>query len=88
MSNDLSPAQKRIYDRLALAGYDIDVDIVSLYLIARPVPIVAELYPTSREQQQYVGSFIAPMNVKIKEQREAIEPGQVKRTYRLTRTAG
>lgn len=81
MTLSLSPHQLKLYEKVNTAGVDVDVTIDDLWF---------EMYGHSdhglskREQQQYIGSCISRVNVKLKKLR--IVPGQLKRTYRLTRT--
>lgn len=83
MSNELSPLQERLYLRLVLAGFDTDVKIVDLYNAVYPDNMGMRL--TNRYMQQRLGPVIARTNEKL--EKERIQTGWNRRTYRLTRTS-
>lgn len=59
---------------------DTDIPLAELYQCAKgrsDIPL-----PTSREQQQYVGSFVSRINARIEGRH--IKPGAARRTYRLS----
>ena len=83
MSNELSPLQERLYLRLVLAGFDTDVKIVDLYNAVYPAS--EGVWLTNRYMQQKLGPCIARTNDKL--EKEHIQTGWNRRTYRLTRTS-
>ena len=83
MSNELSPLQERLYLRLVLAGFDTDVKIVDLYDAVYPDN--TGMWLANRYMQQKLGSCIARTNAKL--EKERIQTGWNRRTYRLTRTS-
>ena len=83
MSNELSPLQERLYLRLVLAGFDTDVKIVDLYNAVYPDN--TGMWLTNRYMQQKLGSCITRTNDKL--EKERIQTGWNRRTYRLTRTS-
>ena len=83
MSNELSPLQEKLYLRLVLAGFDTDVKIVDLYNAVYPDN--TGMWLTNRYMQQKLGSCIARTNDKL--EKERIQTGWNRRTYRLTRTS-
>ena len=83
MSNKLSPLQERLYMRLVLAGFDTDVKIVDLYNAVYPAS--EAMWLSNRYMQQKLGSCIARTNDKL--EKERIQTGWNRRTYRLTRTS-
>ena len=83
MSNKLSPLQERLYLRLVLAGFDTDVKIVDLYNAVYPASDA--MWLSNRYMQQRLGPIIARTNGKL--EKERIQTGGNRRTYRLTRTS-
>lgn len=83
MSNELSPLQERLYLRLVLAGFGTDVKIVDLYNAVYSDSM--GMWRTNRYMQQKLGSCIARTNAKL--EKERIQTGWNRRTYRLTRTS-
>ena len=83
MSNELSPLQERLYLRLVLAGFDTDVKIADLYNAVYPAS--EAMWLSNRYMQQKLGSCIARTNGKL--EKERIQTGRNRRTYRLTRAS-
>ena len=82
MSNELSPLQERLYLRLACVGFDADVEILDLFRAVYPDGV---WFIDNRDMQQKLGSCIARTNEKL--EKERIQTGWNRRTYRLTRTS-
>lgn len=82
MSNELSPLQERLYLRLVLAGFDADVEILDLFRAVYPDGV---WFISNRGMQQRLGPIIARTNEKL--EKERIQTGWNRRTYRLTRTS-
>ena len=79
MSNKkLSSLQKRVYVYLSHVPGN-DIDIRKLHDIAYSMKIPPQW--TSRQLQQRMGPLISRINAKL--EGEAIQPGELKRTYRL-----
>lgn len=79
---ELSELQKRLY--AVFKTPNVDVSIYAMYYavyLDGIVPKDAIVVTTVRDMQQKLGPVLQRLNAKLEGQR--IEPGQLKRTYRL-----
>lgn len=79
----LSPYEQTLYDYLLAQGFERDTRIQTLYEYVH-VLCAGSKRPSPRVMQQRLGAIITRINRKL--EGEKIVPGDVKRTYRLTRT--
>jgi hypothetical protein len=81
MSNKLTDMQQRVFDLLDERP-GTDIALVELYKAVYSDGQADLFPPTNRDMQQKMGPLFARINAKL--HRGRIEPGKVKRTYRLT----
>jgi hypothetical protein len=86
MKKELSAHQQKVL--AAFTRKDTDIDIVVLYMRVYDFP---KHYPSVREMQQKLAPTFKQINDKLYADKGAyllIEPGNIKRTYRLSNIRG
>lgn len=72
----LPPRQRAIFERLRGAG---DVSVCDLFdAIEGP-----DRYRSNRQQQRWLGSYLTRLNRRLRDHGLVVQPGDLKRTYRL-----
>lgn len=79
-STKLGTLEHTLLMHLLNAGYNVDVDIDVLWSAMYPERTLDQT--DSRLKQQYVGGCVSRINRKLKG--DAVTPGRIKHTYRLT----
>ena len=76
---DLPKQDAALYEALK-GGKDVSIEtlLVALGLETRADP---------RTDQQVVGVYVTRLNRRLRGHKQRVQPGQIKRTYRLTKTA-
>lgn len=81
MADDIrlpSTQQRALLDTLRDKG---DVAIDDLFAV---IDGPGERYRSSRQRQQWLGSYLIRLNRRLRKHKLKVQPGQMKRTYRLT----